>query len=377
MTLLQCTVHSCAWDLLVTSVDGTAGVLPGCQQELIIPDSEESPTRISDPAKPAPGLAQMAQALQAVPLSQQPSATASTRVLQTHAEQSSSDPLIVGASTSAHLFQHDGPTLHGVNGLPAAAGAQQRQVQQEQSSCCLKALPLHAASQRFETTESPAQQALTQYCMQEAQPILALWSSSPGQPLQRGLQGHSELPSANAVEPRVQPGGTTPGLQQQQLQPDAHLLRPQGPTEDNEGAVALPSSHARLKISPDAGLKCTGHGGSGAIAEGSPSHDIAAPDGMAAQLAQQHGQEGHCAQIAKVSQPSSSSLKRVPETPDSAEHRSQPALSPGMLCKKPLILSGCSTQFVSCTNLLAGNDVMDLGCIDLQDFLPTDWKRRD
>lgn len=333
-----------------------AGIQPSAgheHQELTVPDSEESPTRLlSDPANQEGTLGQVQP--QAVLTADCQSLHAAADVCHNQAanapqnaqhatvltdEPSSavtSQPAAPVVSGGAVTLQPAAPAVGSIDAQSADAEQQQKQMEQDLSGCSLEALPLRAPSSDAQTRDSPNQHS--------AQPK---------------VQMHARLAEAvNATTPQLQP------------QDSHHSLRPEGPmhiaTDDPAGGSSIdPARHRQQKhdIGSDASPTATGRQLHGAAAQyegklvsvaaqqhrdcagmsalptdpsircndsnASSARASRQPQGAAASLRQVKGQPAELDR--QVSQPSSSSLRRVPETPDSAEHRSQPDASPGAL----------------------------------------------
>ena len=264
-----------------------------------------------------------------------------------------------------------------VSSAPAEA-AQEQRPDQDLSGCSLERLPLLAASSSDDQFNSRCAGLPLHHPTQA--PHLALLQSLPargssadvqfGQ--QQGLQSGPQQALQSGQQQGLQSGpqqglqsGQQQGLQAgvplasaavhdahgveldkgmhlaEQQDSELHSLRPEGPFEAVgacSGAILAPVSDNRHNSSPERHRqeqrRCSlspGATPSGAHrqyddanAQGRQTHGVAAQHAQRSRS--QHAQQGP-----KVSQPSSSSLKRVPETPDSAEHRSQPNASPGAL----------------------------------------------
>lgn len=307
------------------------------------------------------------------------------------------------AAMAAHvhatsLSQPDLPAANGIHDPPSEAAHQQRHEGEGSPRCSLEGFPLHASSADNPNTGSPNQQtAQQQHAVQSAQPIMAQWPSPTGPPAQPRLgyrqDGQSTVPHVTAEEHSAQLGHARPADTGLQLHADLHLLRPEGPTEDVRAVrkpAALPvihgtSSERHLQCKSSTSPATDSEERHDAVADDRLTHGTAAQHGTTAQrgtaaqyrtagrqvtaaqpgsaaqhgtaeqyktaahpenAAPQKGKEQQAAQGTKASQPSSSSLKRVPETPDSAEHRSQADASPG----KHLTCLLLQKQFVTFTS---------------------------
>ena len=288
---------------LVAGADDAAHAACASQQEVVIPDSEESPGRCSqqklqaDPYTSAP--------LHHVGDAQEPAAAAELETAE-HA-----------GSGKMQGKEYEGPgsvaataaTL-AVSGLGSGLDVHARMHPSEQvsSGCSLEALPKHLP-----------RKACTQQGQEE-------------QPLQQQQQCESKDHSRHA------------GRHLASLASEQDMTEAKAPQRISSAfgtpiapAPAGPSEYLGDHIVP--GADVDNHFGNTSLAANAQHGHQSVPGRDAGRWPANAEQGANKAQLHDASQPSSSSLKRVPETPDSSEeNRSQPTQSP---CGE---LHNCSTK---------------------------------
>ena len=283
----------------MSGADDAAHATCTSRQEVIIPDSEESPGRCSQQRlQPDP---QTSLPLHHVVDAQEPAAAAADHVkldFSQIAEQAGSSKMqckecidlsIVAATAAA-------PAVSGP-GTGVDVAARMHASEQVSSGCSLEVLPMHLP-----------RKACTQQGLEE-------------QPLQQQQQceskGHSRHSGGHlaslASEQNMTEGKTPQGICSAfgtQIAP-----APAGPSE-HLGDHAVPGADDDSRFG-NTSLAATAQHGHQSV--------LGTDAGRWPANAEQGANKAH---LHEASQPSSSSLKRVPETPDSSENRSQPTQSP-------------------------------------------------
>ncbi len=283
----------------MSGADDAAHAAHASQQEVIIPDSEESPGRCSQQKlQPAPHTS--------VPLHQvvdahEPAAAAELDFSQT-AEQAGSGKQMQGnmyAGLSSAAATTAAAATVSVPGTGLDVDARLRVSEQVSSGCSQEALPVHLppkACTQQGLEEQPLQQQQQQQCEN------------------KDHSRHSGRHLANlASEQNTTEDKAPQGMSSAFGTPIAPA--PAGPS-DHLGDHPVPGADADSQFG-NTSLAVTAQ-------RGHPS----VPGTDAGRWPANTEQGAHKARLHDASQPSSSSLKRVPETPDSSENRSQPTQSP-------------------------------------------------
>lgn len=278
--------------LVLPGNDGNSGAL---QQDVIIPDSEESPERcLQQRQLPCLGMSPPS-----------PHHTRGATDLATAAAAASNPDLGHSMDQAGDLDMHC--SQNGLNTAAAAAAgsslpgavpdpaprqdASHQQPEQASSGCSLEALPTH----------SPPK-----VCTQQGH------GEHPLQQQQVDPQGEAEVHSRQSV---VQPAG----LVLQQSVGQSRLGQEAPP--DNFGSPVAPAPAGPVEYLGDEPVMQAGVQGQ--------DGDVNVSDGVQpGSLLMVRCDMEHRGRLLEGSQPSSSSLKRVPETPDSTENRSPPTQSP-------------------------------------------------
>lgn len=285
---------------LVSGADDAAHAACASQQEVIIPDSEESPGRCSQ-QRLQPDL-HTSLPLHHVVDAQEPAAAAADPVevdFSQTAEQAGSGNMqckeYKGRSSVAATAA--APAVGGAGtGLDVAACMHASEP--VSSGCSLEALPMHLP-----------RKACTQQGHEE-QPLQ--------QQQQQGESKDDSRQSGGQLASLVSEYNMTEGKAPQVI--SSAFGTPIAP------APAGPSEHLGDHAVPEADVDS--QFGNTALAATAQHGHKSVPGTDAGRWPANAEQGAHKAHLHDASQPSTSSLKRVPETPDSSENRSQPTQSP-------------------------------------------------
>ncbi|KAL0035738.1 hypothetical protein WJX77_000923 [Trebouxia sp. C0004] len=285
---------------LMSGADDAAHAACASQQEVIIPDSEESPGRCSHQRlQPDP---HTSLALHHVVAAQEPAAAAAADPVELDfsqtAEQAGSGKMECKEYKGLSSVAAAAPAVSGPGtGLDVAA--HMHASEQVSSGCSLEALPMHSPCKAC-TQQGHKAQPLQQQQQQQRESKDHIRHS--GGHL-ASLASEQNMTEDKAPQDMSSAFGTP------------IVPAPAGPSE-HLGDHAVPGADAGSQFGNTSLAATAQHGH-----KSGPGTDAGRWPGNAEQGA-------HKAHLHDASQPSSSSLKRVPETPDSSENRSQPTQSP-------------------------------------------------
>ena len=268
------------------------------RQHVIIPDSEESPGRCSQPREAR----QYSSQLPAKPLTS-PGARLQVAVVGSMPMQPAFNTGLAGAGELQEMHHTVSVSIDGAHDVAEQQGLDQ-QPHQVSSGCSLEALPGH----------SPAELCTQQSLEQQQQQQQMTPASDDGPSREAAPQLASSCADLLQFSAAAHGVGRLSLPQPQQAARGCQLAPPSAFGTPTAPAPAGPCEHAGDEVVP-------------AAAANDQVGDVSVPGQGTSPMAKavQIPQKGR---LLEGSQPSSSSLKRVPETPDSAENRSQPTQSP-------------------------------------------------